>query len=553
MSFHILLSDDAHLHQRNFASLFEFLNTTQTIKYSILHNGSALWNRYGEYAGVKEIESIAEQLRPLNEQQLRELNCKIGAASVNAFEIARAEILSFVINQEKGWYRSPVPNKDDFIFSKLYSQNNALLRLNIAAVMHWCNIYGDELSKYPGAKVVIVFSGSQIYQRLLLEYCRSAFARAIVVETFQTGDDFYFEERYTPITVGSDIRYPTVYNSLKLPSDAAERQNERNKALNKILNGRNKNVTQPDDAVLPRFNNGAPCILISAQVQNDFSILESRLDDINALSNYRELIDELLSKTNFNVVVKTHPWERRKTRLGRPFIYEELTAYFERRPIEERNRIHICENENIRKLLNRSDAFVTLTSQSAFEACLYSGLRPYTMGLPFYSGKGFTNDYQNARDLVASLREDSSKWRLNLCDYDAFLDFTARLLQAHLASVHQSGLPLIRDRIFGPAFVEVGTKPRNRSYEQNASTEDKRLAGAASNVDGPSCNTLDKVTPNVVWFRRPLVPIIRAFVAKIGSKKDVREFNDDPSGFFAKLRNPWYRVIGTMLFPPGRD
>lgn len=53
-------------------------------------------------------------------------------------------------------------------------------------------------------------------------------------------------------------------------------------------------------------------------------------------------------------------------------------------------------------------------------------------------------------------------------------------------------------------------------------------------------------------YRRPLVPVVRVFVSKIGNKKDVREFNDDPSGFFAKLRNPWYRGVGAVLFPPGR-
>jgi len=563
MSFQILLSDDVHLHRKNFASLFEFIETTSNVECHVLQDGRALWNRYGDYAGVKEIESIAELFRSLNERQLKEINCKLGAGSINAFDVARAEILSYVMAQDEGWYTEAIPNKNDFIFSKLFSENNTLLRLNIAAVVHWCNIYTKELLRYPLAKVVIVFSGSQIYQRLLLEYCRSVWARSIVVESFQTGNDFHFEERYTPLTAGSDIRYPTVFNGLKLPGEAIDRQNEYNKALNKIINGRNKNVSQPEDAVLPRFaDDKSPCILISAQVQNDFSIIESKLCDINALSNYKRLIEEIIATTDFNIVVKTHPWERHKTHLKRPFIYEELAAFMREKPLDQQIRVHICEDANIKKLLNKCDAFVTLTSQSVLEACLYSGLRPFTMGFPFYYGKGFTNDYQDAGDLVASLRTNRSKWCLDLSAYEAFVDFVARLLQAHLPSVHKSGLSLIRERVLGRQFVEVGMTQPSKPKKQAAPINEKELvlpgkqfpAGATAGFKVANSSTKAAIQPaqKVPLFQRPLVPIVRPFVAKIGNKKDVREFDDNPAMFFAKLRNPWYRGVGAVLFPPPR-
>jgi hypothetical protein len=50
-------------------------------------------------------------------------------------------------------------------------------------------------------------------------------------------------------------------------------------------------------------------------------------------------------------------------------------------------------------------------------------------------------------------------------------------------------------------------------------------------------------------YRRSLMPIVRPVIVKIGSKKDLKKFNADPSGFFADLRNPWYRGFGSMLFP----
>ncbi len=49
--------------------------------------------------------------------------------------------------------------------------------------------------------------------------------------------------------------------------------------------------------------------------------------------------------------------------------------------------------------------------------------------------------------------------------------------------------------------------------------------------------------------RKPLVPIVRVFVSKIGNENDVFKYNADPSAFFSRLKNPWYRRIGNLLFP----
>lgn len=44
-------------------------------------------------------------------------------------------------------------------------------------------------------------------------------------------------------------------------------------------------------------------------------------------------------------------------------------------------------------------------------------------------------------------------------------------------------------------------------------------------------------------------PIVRPAIRLIGTKKDdVMKFDADPSGYFAKLKNPMYRVIGKVLF-----
>lgn len=49
---------------------------------------------------------------------------------------------------------------------------------------------------------------------------------------------------------------------------------------------------------------------------------------------------------------------------------------------------------------------------------------------------------------------------------------------------------------------------------------------------------------------RRMVKIVRPFVARLGTKRDLREFSSNPSAFFAKLSSPLYRNIGAILFPP---
>jgi predicted glycosyltransferase involved in capsule biosynthesis len=53
----------------------------------------------------------------------------------------------------------------------------------------------------------------------------------------------------------------------------------------------------------------------------------------------------------------------------------------------------------------------------------------------------------------------------------------------------------------------------------------------------------------VSFLRRPVVSLVRPLVRIIGNRSDdVIKFNADPSGYFAKLRNPVYRGVGKVLF-----
>ncbi|QPB18739.1 HAD-IA family hydrolase [Rhizobium sp. 007] len=59
--------------------------------------------------------------------------------------------------------------------------------------------------------------------------------------------------------------------------------------------------------------------------------------------------------------------------------------------------------------------------------------------------------------------------------------------------------------------------------------------------------------PKVSALRRPMVPVVRPFIRLLGSANDIKKFDKDPVGYFQKLKNPTYRVIGAVIFPPKRE
>ncbi|WP_188352058.1 glycosyltransferase [Agrobacterium tumefaciens] len=49
-------------------------------------------------------------------------------------------------------------------------------------------------------------------------------------------------------------------------------------------------------------------------------------------------------------------------------------------------------------------------------------------------------------------------------------------------------------------------------------------------------------------YRRSLIPIIRSFIRVLGNRRDdVAKFNANPVGYFARLKNPFYRRVGRIL------
>src|SRR5690606_32390781 len=139
--FTIILSDDLHVNERNFESMFKAMAAIPQVKVTPLTGGKHLWNKYGDYAGVAVVVQRALSLEGHSAEQLANLETKVLGIRVNAFEIAKAEILSFVLAAKDNWYGQPVPNDTSIIFRKLFLEDPTILRLNLAAVLVWADIY----------------------------------------------------------------------------------------------------------------------------------------------------------------------------------------------------------------------------------------------------------------------------------------------------------------------------------------------------------------------------------------------------------------------------
>jgi HAD superfamily hydrolase (TIGR01549 family) len=66
--------------------------------------------------------------------------------------------------------------------------------------------------------------------------------------------------------------------------------------------------------------------------------------------------------------------------------------------------------------------------------------------------------------------------------------------------------------------------------------------GSKSQVQRPKLKVYES-------WRLMYAPIVRFFVVKMGRKKDVEKFDQNPSEFFKQLDDPKYNLIGRLLFP----
>ena len=487
------IADPVHINKKNFGNLYDFFEDTKS-NFFMNEDRTHWMGAFGEYSEFSELlSSEVELLSGMNDDELFDFT----ALEVNVFKSARAEILSLLIKHPLLIDRK-LPSNIEELFSLLLDVDRQIVVLNMAAAVQWIKFWSASI-KSQNPKFVLVFSGSLIYARTLIEVLKNSAPRCFVLESFFTGTDNYIEEKYEPIANNSNLKYLAYYKKLGSNEGAEERDRSRNKAINKIIQSANKNVTQPAENNAPLFANSNETILIGGQVLNDFSLLENRGVGINSLVFYKELIRELLQQTNLNVIFKAHPWERHKTNLLNSVTLDALRDFLA--SLEDASsfdgRLLLLENYNIKSLFKQTTYVAGINSQSLIEAA-FEGFQPIQFGDAFYGQKGFTSDYQIA-DVASFVQDINARKvpsRLGIEGYRSYETFITKALQFSLVSAFPSGKAILRSTFTPPphvAIAKAGGKaatPAARLAQQASTPAVAKLPTEAASVAEPKAEKL---------------------------------------------------------------
>lgn len=448
-----LLSDSFNINKKTFGNLLSFL-ACRGVALHVPKNQPLSVTAYGNYIGAEEV--LAPARASLSGYSDNELFAQ-HSAGINLFDVCRAEALSYLITLCPERAR-PLPEQKKDLFAWMLGISRDQLLNNMAAAKVWIEFWGKYTKDIIHPDYTLIFSGSLIYARSLLEVMKYRKGRVFVLESFFTGNHFYCEERFEPIANRSDIRFVCVQQSLKLPENRHKFELERDLALGAVHSMKNKNVQQPAPSGEQLFSSQHKIALILGQVLNDFSLIEYKMHGLNSINFYVRLIDLIIETTEMNVVFKAHPWERKKHNLK-----SSITADYLREHYKGNNRILIIEDCNIYNLFEQVDCVLTINSQSGIEAALY-GFRPLQAGDAFWGGRGFSFDTNINDDRAwAHFLHNPDIWRININEYDSLSAFLIQSLRMWL--VPEKGdarwrlLQIFRELPANPIVVHSSSKP----------------------------------------------------------------------------------------------
>lgn len=534
-----LIADPVHIHSRNFGSLFDYL--TEAKATVIVNNEHQDWmGAFGDYTPFQEqLTEYFEQLQSLTDAQL----FSFSTSQINIFKVARAEILSLVITFEE-FQGLPLPKDPQSLLNLLLENHKDIVLWNMAAAIYWVNFWAVRIKKH-NPKFVLIFSGSLIYARTLLELSRTHTVRAFVLESFFTGNDNYIEEKYEPIANNSNLKHLAYFKSLEPKISAEERDRARNKAINKIISTKNKNVNQPNETKTKLFANIKPTILITGQVLNDFSVLEYKGVGLNSISFYISLIEKILANTELNIIFKSHPWERNKKNISKPLTLSALCKKFDATPdtATENGRLIFIEDFNIKSLFKQVDYVSGINSQALLEAA-FEGYQPIQFGDAFYGNKGFTSDY-NTDDIdifIADIAAGKVPTHLGIDEFRNYETFIMRALQYSLVSAFPSGKSQLRTIFQLPAHVillKPGAPVATPPPPANKTTAPKATPPAKATITTPEAHE-----KNITAAKNEDAKA----AATEKSRKQWQKFRRTPKKFFSDSKNKRIRWIH-IFFP----
>ncbi|THK34619.1 glycosyltransferase [Ensifer sp. MPMI2T] len=300
---------------------------------------------------------------------------------------------------------------------------------------------------------------------------------------------------------------------------------------------------------------GKKVLFVPLQRPND-TVIKHMAGDSDGYNKFIAMIDEAagrLRKMGWVVLCKKHP-------------LETVSA-------DMQNARYAPDDTHFLDLLELCDAVALINSGVGIYAMMM-GKPTFVHGQSFYAFEGLNTSLRSysADDLVKSVVERGP------VDHEKTLRFVHHLITNVYSfatatterreeadgsfSTITTGLDFYQINLPGVPKVTYQVA-RARQINQAAPLFDRfhyylrQQAGMDQATAGmpipPKKQKDDFAVVPVGKARRHLVPVIRPFVQVLGSKKDLKKYDADPTRFFANLKNPLHRAVGKVFFPPRAD
>lgn len=428
----ILISDDFHINERNFSPLYSFIKMKSANVLSFVDNWkeNPLNGCVGNYRSLKNdfiLHKYQEEIKKntggfSNIDSLKNYQYY----GVKLWLLVKSELSAFTIAETYA-NGEEFPYLSDELFQFHFHNYLEDLILTYSAACYWIDVYKEREHELVRCKAAYVFSGSYIYTKVLLEMLQKSAVKAFVIESTFMGISFYCDEQNEYLPNNYLHQYENLRNaaikeaieSINIEDKYDSLDYLHSKSLNKFMIMNNKNVKQPHPASISRLKDiSKSSVLLICQVLNDFSILESK-QVINSIEHYKRIIMEVLENTDFNLIVKTHPWEKNKIHLSTSITLNEMNKFIYGLNDSFKERIYIDEDINIYHLFSNVNSVLTFCSQAGIEAAAY-GKRVIVNNECSYGSAGFTSKYSAISDISSLLINNED---LRVDEYECFLNF----------------------------------------------------------------------------------------------------------------------------------
>jgi predicted glycosyltransferase involved in capsule biosynthesis len=255
--------------------------------------------------------------------------------------------------------------------------------------------------------------------------------------------------------------------------------------------------------------------------------------DAHHFNEWIRILTSTIDKRRYAVVVKKHPLETE-----RPDLH---------------GAIFVKDDTHINDLIELADKVIVINSGTGLIAAAL-GTAVICCGNAFYAHPGIAHQATSADELLNLSTQNLGQDRERVFRFMKYLlsDFYSFAKTEYIEKAQADGSlrRIARKATFselrgiGERAITLGEIPVGISLDAPLFYSYGGRAGVAKKAASAAV-----AKHNVSLLRRPLKTIARPVVRRIGNKQDLRDFDSDPARFFAKLKNPWYRGIGAVLFP----